>query len=132
MGEDEHATVSLLFSVCHLPILPPYCSAAGPGSATRQPEPLASHALLHGVRSCTGSPELPRSRTRLTPCFRRILWGLPTPLGRRKRGGCSGGNAIWRTRKSFAQSCWSDGARCVFPVTMESERGFACVCVLRL
>jgi hypothetical protein len=38
---------------------PHRCSAAGPGSETRQPEPLASHALLHGVRSCTSSPELP-------------------------------------------------------------------------
>ena len=41
----------------HCNILPPYCSAAGPGSETRQPEPLASHALLHGVRSCTSSPD---------------------------------------------------------------------------
>jgi hypothetical protein len=39
--------------------LPRNCSAAWPGSDARQPEPLASHALLHGVRSCTSSPELP-------------------------------------------------------------------------
>ena len=58
----------------HCNILPPYCSAAGPGSETRQPEPLASHALLHGVRSCTSCPELP-------PVAYQIGTLHPTPFG---------------------------------------------------
>ena len=59
-------------------ILPPYCSAADPGSEARHPEPLASRGLLHGVRSCTSSPELP-------PVAYQIDALLPTPFGGRQR-----------------------------------------------
>ena len=98
-------------------ILPPYCSAAGTGSETRQLEPLASHALLHGVRSCTStSPELPPvayqiddlAPTRFGGCQRR--WGV---------GSGGGGNTNWRTQAFRAiLKLWR---------VLESERGSACV-----
>ena len=82
----------------HCNILPPYCSAAAPGSDARQPEPLASHALLHGVRSCTQN--CPRSRTRLTTWLRRFS-GAANAAGASEAG-------VLKTqtgeRKSFAQS----------------------------
>ena len=100
----------------HCNILPPYCSAAGPGSETRQPEPLASHALLHGVRSCTSSPELP-------PVAYEIDAVAPTLFGccQRRWSVGSGGaeNTNWRTQVFRAIL----ERRCV----RESERGSACV-----
>ena len=100
----------------HCNILPPYCSAAGPGSETRQPEPLASHALLHGVRSCTSSPELP-------PVAYQIDDLAPTLFGgcQRRWSVGSGGaeNTNWRTqvfRAILERQC-----------VLESERGSACL-----
>ena len=100
----------------HCNILPPYCSAAGPGSETRQPEPLASHALLHGVRSCTSSPELP-------PVAYEIDAVAPTLFGccQRRWSVGSGGaeNTNWRTqvfRAILERQC-----------VLESERGSACL-----
>ena len=96
--------------------LPRNCSAAWPGSDARQPEPLASHALLHGVRSCTSSPELP-------PVAYQIDAVAPTHFGgcRRRRSVGSGGaeNTNWRTQAFRAIL----ERRCV----LESERGSACV-----
>ena len=75
--------------------LPRNCSAAWPGSDARQPEPLASHALLHGVRSCTSSPELP-------PVAYEIDAVAPTLFGccQRRWSVGSGGaeNTNWRTQ----------------------------------
>ena len=71
-----------------------------PGSETRQPEPLASHALLHGVGSCTNRPELP-------PVAYEIDALLPAHLGGcQRRWGVGSGGLETRSgeRKSFAQS----------------------------
>ena len=94
--------------------LPRNCSAAWPGSGARQPEPLASHALLHGVRSCTSSPELP-------PVAYEIDAVAPTLFGccQRRRSVGSGGaeNTNWRTqvfRAILERQC-----------VLESERGSA-------
>ena len=75
--------------------LPRNCSAAWPGSDARQPKPKASHALLHGVRSCTSSPELP-------PVAYEIDAVAPTLFGgcQRRWSVGSGGaeNTNWRTQ----------------------------------
>ena len=96
--------------------LPRNCSAAWPGSDARQPEPLASHALLHGVRSCTSSPELP-------PVAYEIDAVAPTLFGccQRRWSVGSGGaeNTNWRTqvfRAILERQC-----------VLESERGSACL-----
>ena len=96
--------------------LPRNCSAAWPGSDARQPEPLASHALLHGVRSCTSSPELP-------PVAYEIDAVAPTLFGccQRRWSVGSGGadNTKWRTqvfRAILERQC-----------VLESERGSACL-----
>ena len=96
--------------------LPRNCSAAWPGSGARQPEPLASHALLHGVRSCTSSPELP-------PVAYEIDAVAPTLFGccQRRWSVGSGGaeNTNWRTqvfRAILERQC-----------VLESERGSACL-----
>ena len=96
--------------------LPRNCSAAWPGSDARQPEPLASRALLHGVRSCTSSPELP-------PVAYEIDAVAPTLFGccQRRWSVGSGGaeNTNWRTqvfRAILERQC-----------VLESERGSACL-----
>ena len=77
--------------------LPRNCSAAWPGSDARhgQLEPLASHALLHGVRSCISSPELP-------PVAYEIDAVAPTLFGGCQRrwsvGSGGAGNTNWRTQ----------------------------------
>ena len=83
--------------------LPRNCSAAWPGSGARQPEPLASHALLHGVRSCTSSPELPP-----VAYHYQIDAVTPTLFGCAANAAGASEAGVLKTqtgeRKSFAQS----------------------------
>ena len=112
--------------------LPRNCSAAWPDSEARQPKSLASHALLHGVSSCTSSPELPPVAYEID-AVSLTLFGLyrvlPTPSEHRKRGCWKHkleNASLSRNLRAMVRSVWNRDAAPRVSLVRRENKGAWC------